>query len=168
MGYFLKLNKKGWLLFLSLFGFWMIVSARIETASLLIGIIFSYLVCLANNDSFRTTSKEKVVSLKVIRMFGMYLLMLVVEVVKSNIEVARIVLSKKMDINPKLVRVETKIKQDFFKVLYGNTITLTPGTLTLDLEEDQYVVHALTDKAAGDLSGSKMEKYIIEIEEAKR
>ncbi|MFP4457736.1 MAG: Na+/H+ antiporter subunit E, partial [Clostridia bacterium] len=54
--------------------------------------------------------------------------------------------------------------KDIFKVLYGNSITLTPGTLTVDILEDHYIVHALTKEAAEGLKDSIVENKILKIE----
>jgi len=51
------------------------------------------------------------------------------------------VLSPKMPINPQIVKVPTALKSDFSKLILANSITLTPGTLSLDVEDDGVLVH---------------------------
>jgi multicomponent Na+:H+ antiporter subunit E len=96
-----------------------------------------------------------------------YIFRLLTEIVKANINVAKIVLSPTMPISPQFVRIPVKPEKDFYKVLYGNSITLTPGTLTVDIVGEEYIVHALTEDAAEDLKNSAIEKDILKIEGGK-
>ena len=84
----------------------------------------------------------------------LYLPWLIGEIVKSNIDVARIILSQNMTISPRLIRVKANQKTVLGQVVYANSITLTPGTVSLDLREGEILVHALThDTAEGVLTG---------------
>lgn len=73
---------------------------------------------------------------------------LVYQIIVANIQVARIVLSKHMIISPTFIRFKSPVKKDATKAILGNSITLTPGTLTVDIDEDEFVVHGLTKKHA--------------------
>ena len=76
------------------------------------------------------------------------------EVIKSSLEVARVVLSPSMPIQPELVQLETSETSDSGKVILGNSITLSPGTVTINVDDDRLLVHCLTaDSAAGLRSG---------------
>lgn len=76
------------------------------------------------------------------------------EIVKSSFDVARIVLSPKLPIDPKVVELDASDLDPVDQALLGNSITLTPGTLTLDVHEGRMLVHALTsDGAAAVLDG---------------
>jgi len=71
------------------------------------------------------------------------------EIVVASVQVTKIVLSPQMRINPKIVQVQSKSQGDVRRVIFGNSITLTPGTLTTDLDDDGLVtVHALTSEGA--------------------
>ncbi len=76
------------------------------------------------------------------------------EVIKSSLEVARVVLSPSLPIQPELVELTTVEKSDSGKVILGNSITLSPGTVTINVDDDRLLVHCLTaDSAAGLRSG---------------
>ena len=93
-----------------------------------------------------------------------YLPWLLVEIVKANIDVARIVLSRDMEISPRLLRVRASQKTIMGQVVYANSITLTPGTVSLDLRDGEILVHALThDSAEGVLSG-EMDARVLRLE----
>jgi len=84
----------------------------------------------------------------------LYLPWLAWEIVKANIDVARIILNPRLPINPRLIRVPAPQKTAVGQVMYANSITLTPGTISLDVRNNQVLVHALTEEAAqGVLSG---------------
>lgn len=87
-----------------------------------------------------------------------YSLWLLVEIVRSNVAVARIVASRELAIQPQLVRVPTGLRSDLGRVVYANSITMTPGTVTLEADEDSLLVHALTDATAEGLRSGSMEQ----------
>ncbi|MDW7712061.1 MAG: Na+/H+ antiporter subunit E [Deferrisomatales bacterium] len=91
--------------------------------------------------------------------FLAYHLWMPVQILISAVYVARIVLSPRMDIRPQMVRYRSAQPNGFAKMLLGNSITLTPGTLTVDVDGDRFLVHALTeDTAQGLLDGTMQTK----------
>ena len=86
------------------------------------------------------------------------------QIVKSNIDVARIVLSPRMPIERQIVWVKASQVDDLGYVIYGNSITLTPGTVTIDLIDDKIGVHALSDAFAEDLKSGDMDRRVTEME----
>ena len=68
---------------------------------------------------------------------------LFVEIIKANIAVVRAVLSPEMTVSPTLTRIPTPQKTDIGKVMFANSITLTPGTVSVDIQDDHILVHAL-------------------------
>jgi multicomponent Na+:H+ antiporter subunit E len=82
------------------------------------------------------------------------------EVVLSSIEVARVVLSRKVDVAPKVVDIDGSGLGPVDLALLGNSITLTPGTLTLDVYEGRLLVHALTPEGAAALEGGEMQRRV--------
>jgi multicomponent Na+:H+ antiporter subunit E len=82
------------------------------------------------------------------------------EVVVSSIEVARIVLRPRLDVEPKVVSIDGSGLGPVDLALLGNSITLTPGTLTLDVHEDRLLVHALTADGAAALERGEMQRRV--------
>jgi len=89
---------------------------------------------------------------------------LLVEIVKANIAVAKIVLKKDMPIEPMFIKVPASPKKNFHKMLYGNLITLTPGTLTVDEVDGEFIIHAIDKSAAEGLEGNALEKHVLDLE----
>ncbi len=86
------------------------------------------------------------------------------EVVKSSIEVARVVLSPSLPIQPELVELVTEEKSDSGKVILGNSITLSPGTVTIDVYEDTLLVHCLTANSAAGVRSGEPERRTARLE----
>jgi multicomponent Na+:H+ antiporter subunit E len=77
-----------------------------------------------------------------------YLVWLIFQIIKANLSVIARVLSPGRAIDPAIVRIRTNARTDLGKTLFANAITLTPGTVTVDVVGDRVVVHALVAKAA--------------------
>ena len=82
------------------------------------------------------------------------------EVVKSSVEVARVVLRRRVDVEPTVVDIDGSGLGPVDLVLLGNSITLTPGTLTLDVYEGRLRVHALTRDGADALKNGEMQRRV--------
>jgi len=89
---------------------------------------------------------------------------LLLEIVKSNLQVARIVLDPRLPIRPRLLKIPAEQKTELGKVIYANSITLTPGTVSIDLEGEEVCVHALTDAAADGLREGGMGQRVCRLE----
>lgn len=80
------------------------------------------------------------------------------EVIKSSLEVARVVLSPSLPIQPEMVEFATAEKSESGKVILGNSITLSPGTVTIDVDDDRLLVHCLTAESAAGLRSGEAER----------
>ena len=93
-----------------------------------------------------------------------YWLWLSLEIVKANIDVARRILDPKLPINPTVVKVKTSQRSDLGQVIYANSITLTPGTVSMQLEGDEITVHAIHGEAAAALEAGEMDRRVTAME----
>ena len=87
------------------------------------------------------------------------------EILKANIGVMQLILSPKMEVEPKLVRFRTDLKTDLARVILANSITLTPGTITVTLEGDEYLVHCLDKSMAEGMDDSIFVYLLHQLEE---
>ena len=85
------------------------------------------------------------------------------EIVRSSLEVTRIVLSPKLPIEPTVVEFDTQCEHPVDRAILGNSITLTPGTLTLTIDEQHLTVHALTANGGRDIEGGEMDRRVSEL-----
>lgn len=89
--------------------------------------------------------------------YGLWLLW---SVVKSNLDVARRIWTPSLPIQPNWRRLETRLTTPLQKTLYANSITLTPGTLTTEVNADHLIVHCLSEGICGELHQREMERRI--------
>ena len=151
-------------MFVVLFGFWMVLSGRTETKFIVYGLITAIvttwvtypLLLVPNKDG----SKRYFVFGVSIPKFIMYFFWLMWQLVLANIDVLLATTAQELDIDPKVVRFYFRADNPMASVVLANSITLTPGTVTINVTDDGlYEIHALTKgAAAGVLDGSMQKK----------
>ncbi len=85
------------------------------------------------------------------------------EVVRSSLQVTRVVLSPKLPINPTVTEFDSNCSRPLDLAILGNSITLTPGTLTVRIEGRHFLVHALTEEGASDVAGGEMDRRVSQL-----
>ena len=108
--------------------------------------------------------KEKNVYKKSI-WFLAYVVLLIREIIKANLAIIPRILTIEEEMEPVLVKFRTNLKSDFTRVLLANSITLTPGTITVSMEGDEYTIHCLDTSLAEGLENSDFEKALRKLEE---
>lgn len=86
------------------------------------------------------------------------------EIVKANLDVACRILDPRLPISPTVIRLKASQKSELGKVIYANSITLTPGTVSIDIDGDKIEVHALTREAAQALQTGDMDRHVTRFE----
>ena len=94
-----------------------------------------------------------------------YTIWLIKEIFISNITTAKVILSKSEE--PELFSVKATQKTNEGKVTYANSITLTPGTVTTQIKDNVFEVHALTKEFGDDVRGSEMDRMVTWLEKGK-
>ena len=94
--------------------------------------------------------------------FGLllYLGWLLWSVIKANIDLARRIWDPRLPVEPLWARLDTQVTTPLEKTLYANSITLTPGTLTTDVRDDHFMIHALSQEGIDELREGEMERRI--------
>jgi len=82
------------------------------------------------------------------------------QIFRANVDVALRILRPSLPIDPRVIRVKAGQRSDVARVVYANSITLTPGTVSLRVEGDEIEVHALTAEAAADLEAGAMDRRV--------
>ena len=104
------------------------------------------------------------VRLALLPKYPLYLLWLIREIIWSNLLVARIVLSPRMPLNRQIILTKPKQRSDMATTIYANSITLTPGTVTVDITEDGLSVHSLAKVFADSVLANEMNNRIAGLE----
>ena len=152
-------------MFLIFFLSWIIFNGQITTEILIFGVVIAaavfWFVC-----KFMDYSLKK--ELKLYRSIGFFLwyfLVLLKEIVVANIDVIKRVYTVEETMEPVIVKFKVNLKSDMTRVLLANSITLTPGTITVALEENEYTVHCLDESLAEGLESSVFVKLLEKYEE---
>lgn len=143
-------------LILALIGFWLGLSGHYTPLLLSLGAVSIFLAVLLS-ARLDILDREGVPYFAVFGIF-LYLPWLLREVFRANVVVIRACLRADLDINPSLVKVKTSCDSDLAKTLFANSITLTPGTVTIEVEPNRLLVHALYEEAAGPTAFTEMDK----------
>lgn len=145
------------------FLFWFMLSGHTETLLILLGII-STLVSILLARRMNVIDHESYpfhLSTRLLR----YFLFLGKEIIIANLDVIKRILKPGRSISPQVIELPAGKNTDLSKVVYANSITLTPGTVTLELTADKIKVHALSREGAADLQSRKLEKAVPDNEE---
>lgn len=147
--------------------FWLILSQNFNFERIVVGTVVCAIIFVFNKEFLNNPRKNSsiYVSLSNVKCFILYFAVLIKEIFKSNFHVAKIVLSPKLNISPSIVTINTKLKSELNKTILANSITLTPGTLTLDMYDDKLIVHCLDIESANGLVNNSFEDILLKKEE---
>lgn len=152
-------------MFLIFFLSWIIFNGQITTEILIFGVVIAavvfWFVC-----KFMDYSLKK--ELKLYRNIGFfigYAIVLLKEIVKANLDIIPRIYTVEEDMEPVIVKFRTHLKSELARVILANSITLTPGTITVALEEDEYTIHCLDASLAEGLEDSIFVKLLEKFEE---
>ena len=151
-----------YLLFLSA---WIIFNGNITLEILIFGVVIAALM-LAFMCKFMGFSMKKELNVyKKSIYFIAYAVLLIKEIIKANLTIIPKILTVEEEMEPVIVKFKTNLKTDFTKMLLANSITLTPGTITVALENDEYTIHCLDASLAEGLENSDFEKALMKLDE---
>ncbi len=138
--------RYGFILAVAMAVFWLAMSGYFKPMLLILGVI-SVVMTLWMCARMKILDEETAPYLYVPLTLS-YFIWLGKEIYKANIAVVRAVMSPEMKISPSMVRVPIAGKDDMSATMFANSITLTPGTVSIDIDEDSILVHALLSEMA--------------------
>jgi len=144
---------------LLLFALWLVLSASLHIQNIIVGLGVSYAIALLYVKMFKDETTYRFSPY----WFIVYVFILLKNLIKSNLQINKRILSKEMKISEAIVAVKTDLDSDWKKLLLANSITLTPGTLTLDIKDDTLFIHTLDYE-----EGMDKKEIIKEFEDAIR
>lgn len=145
-------------LIVSLVAAWLLWSGLYKPLLLALGALSCFLVVVLARRMHLTDERYFTLGLlpRILGFWGWVLK----EIVKSNIEVGRVVLDPQLRMNPQVVEIEADTQLETGQAILGNSITLTPGTVTLDVFDGKLAVHCLTDQGAKALRDGEMNRRV--------
>ena len=152
-------------MYLLLFFFWMILNGRLTAEIVILGLIFAALV-YAFVWKFMGLTWEREKSFWKHFLWGVqYIAILLKEIAVANLVVLKIVLSPKKKVHPVIVSFDAPLKNHILQVILADSITLTPGTITVRLYEEKFEVHCLDESMAEGINDSIFVKMLKKWEE---
>ncbi len=152
----------------TLFVFWLLITWKLNWQHLLVGLLCSFGVAVFNRDLLLSREERPLFFGVTLGRWLDYVFRLIAAIFRANWDVARLVLRRDMGISPCFVRFNARVQKPLNRVILGNSITLTPGTLTVEVEEDHYIVHCITTANAEDVAAWDMAERLWQIEEAEK
>ena len=151
------------LIYVLLLGLWLVFAERFSLEVLFTGVFGVILVALINKKLIEKVRLS--LGLRSIPYFFEYFFILLFVIIKANLHVALLVLSPKPKLSPSFVRHKISLKSDLNRTILANSITLTPGTLTVSMEDDVMLIHCLTEEFSKSIENTRFEKILMEMEE---
>ena len=143
---------------------WIIFNGNITLEILLFGMVIA-LGMFAFICKFMDYSIQKEFCFyKLVPVLFQYVFLLVKEIVQANLTVCRMILSRKEIVEPVIVHVHTNLKTETARVILANSITLTPGTITVSMTDDDLLVHCLDKSLAEGMEDSAFVKLLEKLE----
>ena len=148
------------------FFLWLIFNGRITFEIVIAGALISFAldVFIRRVLCLNLTAGKLFMAVKILPNIVMYIIVLLAEIVRANFSIIKLVLAPHIDVEPCLVKFKTPLKTEAARVALANSITLTPGTITVSLEGDNLLVHALNREIADGLQGSIFERLLAGME----
>lgn len=151
-------------MFILLLLIWFIFNGKITLELTILGVIFClciyFFMC-----RFMDYSVEKDICLIRRSVFFLYYVwMLFIEIIKANIQVLHFILTDREVVEPIIVEHKTRLKTKIGRVILANSITLTPGTITISLEEDELIIHCLDKSMAEGIDNLIFEELLEKME----
>lgn len=150
--------------FISLMVFWIIMSGYLDAIHIGMGVISIAFVMIlmreVRDEKFFADEMSSDADYR-LAAFIPYLIWLIVEILKSGFNVVLTILKPSLPIEPAIVRFKVDLPNTQAKIILGNSITLTPGTLTIEIEDDEFVVHAFTKSSYEGILDDTMPKKVL-------
>lgn len=151
-------------MFLLFMAVWIILNGKVTVEICALGVIISaalfYFLCRFMD--YRV--KKEILLFRLTPFFVRYFWVLVEEIVRANVCVLKIILSPSLQPEPAFVYFDTELRSGLAKVVLANSITLTPGTITVSVEENQFCVHCLDRELARGMEESVFVELLKEME----
>lgn len=151
-------------MFILLFVLWIILNGKITLEIVILGLIICAALYLFLYKFMDFRPQRELIIVKCMGKIIRYLIFLIVEIIKANLAVAGVILKFDHEPEPLLVKFRTKLKTQAGQVLLANSITLTPGTITAELNDGEYLVHSLDRVFASGIHESDFVGKISEME----
>jgi len=152
-------------MFVILFLIWIMFNGAITVEIAVFGVVISLIVLLFMCKFLDYSLKKELILYQLIPLLILYFITLVWEILKANVDTAKLILNPKVEVESQVVMFKSDLKTDFCRVILANSITLTPGTITAKITKDgEFIIHALDSSFTEGLDESVFVKKLRVIE----
>lgn len=151
-------------MYLVFFLIWIIFNGQITLEIAAFGVVVSAVMYFFICKFLNYRPQMDLIALKKAGEILHYLAVLITEIIKANVSLVKMVLSVQYEIEPVLICFRVDLKTKIARVLLANSITLTPGTITVSLKDNEYVVHCLDKSLAQGINDSIFVKLLKKLE----
>ncbi len=149
-----------------LFLFWIILNGRVTTEIVVFGVVISLFLYVFSYKCLGYSPRNELIFLKNLPLIIEYLLLLIKEVILSTITMAGLIFNMRDVPEPVIVHFSTRLKSEFLQVILANSISLTPGTITVRLRDGEFQVHCFDKSMAKGINDSKFVHLLLKMEES--
>ena len=143
---------------------WIVFNGKVTMEIVILGLFISAAIYAFICKFMGYSIKKDIVIAKKSLLVVKYILVLIWEIIKANIATIKMIFSTRYITEPVIVRFTTDLKTETAKVVLANSITLTPGTITVSLDGDEFVVHCLDKDFSEGLNDSIFVKMLLKLE----
>lgn len=151
-------------MFILLLLIWFIFNGKITWELTILGMILCACIYFFMCRFMDYSLKKDVSLMRQSISFLYYTGVLIVEIIKSNLQVMHLTLTDREIVEPVIISYQTRLRSKLGRVILANSITLTPGTITISLEEDELVIHCLDKTMAEGIENSIFEQLLEKME----
>ncbi|MCI6813356.1 MAG: Na+/H+ antiporter subunit E [Lachnospiraceae bacterium] len=152
-------------MYLLFFLLWIIFNGSITPEIIILGLIISGIMYAFICKFMDYSLKKDILLFRLLPLFLRYAAVLIWEIGKANLVTIRLIISSKYIIEPEIIHFRTNLKSRLTRVILANSITLTPGTITVSLEQDELVIHCLDKDMGKGIEDSIFVELLQQIEE---
>jgi multicomponent Na+:H+ antiporter subunit E len=146
----------------AVFAFWLVISGSLAPADLVLGAALSLLLGWWS-ARFLWAGRAPRVSARQLLALLRYLLLFSGQVFLAAVHVARVVVDPRLPIRPQLITCRTKLQREISRVAFAHSVSLTPGTLTVDMDGGTFLVHCLDKESATRILSGELERRVARI-----
>jgi multicomponent Na+:H+ antiporter subunit E len=146
----------------AVFLFWLVISASLAPADLALGLALSVLLGWWSARYLWAGNAPRITAHQLLALLP-YLLRFSIQVFLAALHVARVVVDPRLPIRPRLIVCRTALRQEISRVAFAHSVTLTPGTLTVDMDGSDFLVHCLDEESAASILSGAMERQVARV-----
>jgi len=150
-------------IFILIFIFWFLLSGMTNLLMIMLGLFSSFLVVWIINKMDLIDHEVSFHNFNIGKLI-IYFFWLLREIIVSNLKVCLYIVTPNKKINPEIIKIKSSQNSEFANVLYANSITLTPGTVTINVDKNDFTVHTLDTQFKESLEKNIMDKKILSTE----